>query len=67
NSRAIIDATRPFEWRHQFPMVAESSPERRAEVLKKWGHIILADGADPTRISASAPALAGSKRNAGRS
>jgi len=41
NSRAIIDATRPFEWRDQFPMVAESSPELRAEVLKKWGHIVL--------------------------
>ena len=41
NSRAIIDATRPFEWRDQFPMVAESSPERRAEVLKKWGAIVL--------------------------
>ena len=40
NSRAIIDATRPFEWREQFPLVAESSPERRAAVLKKWGHII---------------------------
>ncbi len=45
NSRAIIDATRPFEWRHQFPMVAESSPERRAEVLKKWGPAIFGNGA----------------------
>ena len=40
NSRAIIDATRPFEWRDEFPQVAESSPERRAEVLKKWGPTI---------------------------
>ncbi len=40
NSRAIIDATRPFEWRDQFPLVSESSPERRAEVLKKWGHVL---------------------------
>jgi len=39
NSRAIIDACRPYEWRHQFPAVAESSPELQAEVLKKWGHI----------------------------
>jgi 4-hydroxy-3-polyprenylbenzoate decarboxylase len=44
NSRAIIDATRPFEWRDKFPLVAESSPERRAEVLKKWGHIIVGNG-----------------------
>ncbi len=41
NSRALIDATRPFEWRDQFPRVAESSPEKRAEVLKKWGKAIL--------------------------
>ena len=40
NSRAIIDATRPFEWRSEFPQVAESSPERRGEVLKKWGHML---------------------------
>ena len=40
NSRAIIDATRPFEWRDEFPPVAESSPELAAETLKKWGHLI---------------------------
>ena len=36
NSRAIIDATRPFEWRGQFPMVAQSSPEIRERVVGKW-------------------------------
>ncbi|HEV2357153.1 MAG TPA: UbiD family decarboxylase [bacterium] len=41
NSRALIDATRPFEWRDEFPLVAESSPERRDEALKKWGRAIL--------------------------
>ncbi|HKX18548.1 MAG TPA: UbiD family decarboxylase, partial [bacterium] len=41
NSRALIDATRPFEWRDEFPIVAESSPARRDEVLKKWGRTIL--------------------------
>jgi len=41
NSRALIDATRPYEWRDQFPVVAESSPARRDEVLKKWGHLVL--------------------------
>lgn len=45
NSRAIIDATRPFEWRDKFPPVAESSPERRAEVLKKWDGVLFSDGA----------------------
>jgi 4-hydroxy-3-polyprenylbenzoate decarboxylase len=36
NSRAIIDATRPYEWRDQFPRVATSSPEHRAAVVAKW-------------------------------
>jgi 4-hydroxy-3-polyprenylbenzoate decarboxylase len=35
-SRAIIDATRPFEWRSEFPRVSESSPELRKQVLDKW-------------------------------
>ena len=36
NSRAIIDATRPFEWRDQFPIVAQSSPETRERIRNKW-------------------------------
>ena len=32
-SRAIIDATRPFEWRSEFPRVSESSPELKEKVL----------------------------------
>ncbi len=35
-SRAIIDATRPYEWRSEFPRVAESSPELKEKVLAKW-------------------------------
>jgi len=35
-SRAIIDATRPFEWRSEFPRVSESSPELKEKVLAKW-------------------------------
>ena len=35
-SRAIIDATRPFEWRGEFPRVSEASPELKAKVLGKW-------------------------------
>ncbi len=35
-SRAIIDATRPFEWRNEFPRVSESSPELKEKVLAKW-------------------------------
>lgn len=36
SSRAIIDATRPFEWRQDFPKVSESSPELREKILAKW-------------------------------
>ena len=36
NSRAILDATRPFEWRDKFPIVSESSPEIREKFRAKW-------------------------------
>ena len=35
-SRAIIDATRPYEWRNEFPRVSEASPELKEKVLGKW-------------------------------
>jgi 4-hydroxy-3-polyprenylbenzoate decarboxylase len=37
NSRAVIDACRPYEWMKDFPEVAETSPELRRAVLKKFG------------------------------
>ena len=37
NSRAIIDATRPYEWMKDFPPVAESSKEVLDATAKKWG------------------------------
>jgi 4-hydroxy-3-polyprenylbenzoate decarboxylase len=37
NSRAVIDACRPYEWMARFPAVAETSPELRKEVLGKYG------------------------------
>ncbi len=40
NSRAIVDACRPFDWKDDFPPVAESSPELREKTLKKWAHLI---------------------------
>ena len=40
NSRAIIDACRPWEWRNDFPPVAESSAELREQTLSKWGHLL---------------------------
>jgi 4-hydroxy-3-polyprenylbenzoate decarboxylase len=39
NSRAIIDACRPFEWFDEFPKVAEADPAFLRELEKKWGAI----------------------------
>jgi UbiD family decarboxylase len=36
NSRAIIDACRPFEWINEFPRVAEVSPALRRQIESKW-------------------------------
>jgi hypothetical protein len=40
NSRAVIDACRPFEWMKDFPPVAESSPELRAKIYNKYKKFI---------------------------
>jgi len=39
NSRAVIDATRPWEWRHEFPAVNRPSPEFRRKSEEKWGFV----------------------------
>ena len=44
NSRGIIDATRPYEWRDEFPPVVEVSPELKERVLKKWGDLLKKGG-----------------------
>ena len=36
NSRMIIDATRPFAWRDEFPAVSGPSAEYQAELRRKW-------------------------------
>jgi 4-hydroxy-3-polyprenylbenzoate decarboxylase len=36
NSRAIIDATRPYEWKDTFPQVSRSSKDLRDRILSKW-------------------------------
>lgn len=36
NSRAIVDACRPWGWRSEFPEVASASPELREKVAAKW-------------------------------
>lgn len=42
NSRMIIEATRPYEWKDQFPAVSEISPETRKRVEGKWGEMLAA-------------------------
>ena len=40
NSRAIIDACRPFERKDTFPKVAESDPEYLRDIMARWGSVI---------------------------
>jgi 4-hydroxy-3-polyprenylbenzoate decarboxylase len=40
NSRAILDACRPYEWKDKFPAVVESSPALREETIRKWHDVI---------------------------
>jgi UbiD family decarboxylase len=42
NTRAIVNACRPWDWRHEFPEVASASPERRKAVEAKWAKEIQA-------------------------
>ena len=41
STRAIVNACRPWHWRHEFPEVASASPERRKAVEQKWAREIL--------------------------
>ena len=40
NSRAVIDACRPFHWRDEFPLVNAMSPALAKKARKKWGHLL---------------------------
>ncbi len=40
NSRAIIDACRPFHWRDRFPRVNQMSPAAMSETKRKFGHLL---------------------------
>jgi UbiD family decarboxylase len=46
SSRALIDATRPWEWRDQFPEVQLPSPETRRTAQERWGWLV---GGTPPR------------------
>jgi 4-hydroxy-3-polyprenylbenzoate decarboxylase len=39
NSRAVIDACRPYEWINEFPKVAQADPAQLRELERKWGDI----------------------------
>ncbi len=40
NSRVIIDATRPYEWRDEFPQAIGPSPEEKRATRDKWSWIM---------------------------
>lgn len=40
NSRAIIDACKPYEWIDRFPAVSESTPELQASIVEKWAQVL---------------------------
>ena len=37
NSRMIIEATRPYEWRDRFPAISQISNDTRNQLSAKWG------------------------------
>ncbi len=39
NSRAIIDACRPYHWRKEFPPVNRASDELRGKILSRWKNL----------------------------
>ncbi len=56
NSRAVIDACRPFEWIDEFPKVAQADPAYLRELEHKWGDIFTVGGAKiATGSSTGAP------------
>jgi 4-hydroxy-3-polyprenylbenzoate decarboxylase len=40
SSRAIIDATRPWEWRDKFPRSQLPTPETKRRAMEKWGWLV---------------------------
>ena len=39
SSRAIIDATKPYEWKDEYPEVCAASPELKKRVAEKWADV----------------------------
>ena len=40
NSRAIIDACKPYEWMNDFPAAIEVTPEHKKRLEEKWGDLL---------------------------
>ncbi len=40
NSRLLVDATRPWEWKDNFAVPLGPSAEAKAETRRKWGHLL---------------------------
>ncbi|HET7090651.1 MAG TPA: UbiD family decarboxylase [Anaerolineae bacterium] len=40
NSRLIVDACRPWEWREEFPPAIGPSPEVKRATREKWNHLL---------------------------
>ena len=36
SSRAVIDATRPYEWMKDFPLASAASPELKKKIIEKY-------------------------------
>jgi 4-hydroxy-3-polyprenylbenzoate decarboxylase len=49
SSRAIIDATRPWEWRDKFPLSQLPRAEWKRRALEKWGYLIGKSAEPPKR------------------
>jgi len=47
NSRLLIDATRPFEWKDQFPIPIGPDAKTKAETRKRWGYLLSGTEAPP--------------------
>ena len=50
NSRLLIDATKPWEWRDQFPLALGPDPATKAKTRQKWGYL-LGHGAEAPAVS----------------
>jgi len=40
SSRAVIDATRPWEWRDKFPRSQLPTPATKQKALDRWGWLV---------------------------